>query len=90
MVVTFDLLLFILSIIFLSALVFFPDKKIVNEFQAMKGGGGPSVLFGSILLLKTVHSKVRCRTPLAEQNRSGWFLSTQLCSGILCTMQAVT
>lgn len=43
MVVTFDLLLFIFSIsfqlFFCQLLVFFfPDKRIVNEFQAMKGG----------------------------------------------------
>lgn len=42
MVVTFDLLLYIFSInfelFFCRLLFFFPNKRIVNEFQAMKVG----------------------------------------------------
>lgn len=51
MVVTLDLRLFI----FCWTLVF-PEKRILNEFKAVKGGS--SVLFGSIQLPKAVHSKI--------------------------------
>lgn len=78
---------------------FFPDKRIVNEFQAMKGeegGGGVPVCY---CVLKTVHSKVshgvihskvRSWTSLAEENRSGWFLSTQLLMFPLLSMLYIT
>lgn len=70
MVVTFDLLLYTFSIIFLSALGFFLTKGLLMSSRPWVGGY-PNMLFGSILQLKSVHSKVRSWTPLAEQNRSG-------------------